>query len=203
MVCMLALLCGLCSGKALYAQDVLTTGLEQLSALKGYIRTAEDGYRIVTDGLHLVGDIKGGELNLHRVFFSSLTEVDESVSNAPQVQKAFAEDNATHRLFNRALKTYAGSGWLQARELQYLAVVEHRVALDGQANMVALQALMRDGALSMTDGERLRHIRDQCEEIHLRYVRVAAYLTGIGELITGRIKEGANTGTLKKWYGIQ
>ena len=66
-----------------------------------------------------------------------------------------------------------------------------------------MQTLLQDGTLSMTDGERLQGVRGQCEEIHLRYVRVSAYMMGIGELITGRAKERVFTGTLKKWYGIQ
>lgn len=61
---MLALTGVLYCGKGLHAQDVLVTGLEQLSALKGYIHAAEDGYRIVKDGLHLIGDVKGGEFDL-------------------------------------------------------------------------------------------------------------------------------------------
>ena len=198
---MLALTGVLYCCKGLHAQNVLVTGLEQLSALKGYIHTAEEGYRIVTDGLHLIGDVKGGEFDLHRIFFSSLKDVDQAVLHAPP--DAYAEAAATNRLLDQALKTYAASGWLQPEEGQYLTAVQQKVADEGRENIAALQMLVRDEALSMTDGERLQHIRDQQNEIHSRYVRVVAYMMGIGGLITGRAKEQAYTQTLKTWYGIE
>jgi hypothetical protein len=62
--------------------------------------------------------------------------------------------------------------------------------------------LVREGALSLTDGERLQRIRDQQAEIQVRYVRVTMYVRAIWGLVTGRAKEEAFTGTLKKWYGF-
>jgi len=200
---MLALVGALCCCKGLHGQDVLVTGLEQLSALKGYIRTAEEGYRIVTDGIHLIGDIKGGEFDLHRIFFSSLKEVDQAVLHAPELRNAYVEAAATERLFDQALKTYAASGWLQPQEVHYLAAIQQRVADEGRENVAALQMLVQDEALSMTDGGRLQHIQEQQKEVHSRYVRVVAYLVGIGGLITGRAKEQAYTQTLKTWYGFK
>jgi len=199
----LALIGALCGGSRAHAQDVLVTGLEQWSALKGYIHTAEEGYRIVTDGLHLIGDIKGGELNLHRVFFGSLREVDEAVSKDPALEEAYAEMAATNRLLGEALKTYPASGWLQGQEVQYLAAVQQQVAGDGLANITALRMLVQEGALSLTDGERLQWIRNQRDEIHARYVRVTMYVIAVSGLVTGRAKEQAFTGTLKTWYGVQ
>ena len=199
----LVLICALGGIDRVHAQDVLVTELEQVSALKGYLHAAKAGYRIGTDGLHLIGDIKGGELNLHRVFFGSLTEVDEAVLHDPEVGDAFAEAAATNRLLDQALTTYAASGWLQPQEVQYMAAVRQQVYDDGRANVGALETLLREGVLSMTDGERLQHIRDQRGGIHARYVGVTAYVMGIGGLITARIKEQLYLGTLKKWYGLQ
>lgn len=193
----------LCGGGFVHAQDVLVTGLEQVSALKGYVHTAEDGYRIVTDGLHLIGDIKGAEVNLHRVFFGSLKEVDEAVLHDPGMDDAFAEVAAANRLLDQALKTDVASGWMQPWEIQYLAAVQQRVAADGQANVAALQTILQDGTLSMTDGERLQHIRKIQGEIHARCAQVSAYVVGIGRLVTERAKEQAFIQTLKKSYGLQ
>lgn len=196
----LLLIGALCGSDRGQAQDVLVTGLEQLSALQGYIHSAEEGYQIVTDGLRLIGDIKGGELTLHRVYFGSLREVDEAVLQDPALQDAYAEVAATNRLLEEAWRSYAASGWLGGQEVQYLAAVQQQVAGDGQANIAALRMLVREGALSLTDGERLQRIRDQQAEIRVRYVRVTMYVRAIRGLVTGRAKEEAFKGTLKTWY---
>ncbi|HEY8971873.1 MAG TPA: hypothetical protein VIM64_22380, partial [Puia sp.] len=97
----------------------------------------------------------------------------------------------------------AASGWLQPQEVQYLAGVQQKVADKGQENVLALRTLVREGASSMTDGERLQRIRDQQSEIHSRYIRVVAYMMETGGLITGRAKERGYAETLKTWYGIE
>jgi hypothetical protein len=188
--------------RGLHAQDVLSTGLEQLSALQGYIHTAEDGYRIVTDGLRLAGDVKGGEFNLHRIFFSSLKEVDEAVINNPELKGAYEEVARTTRVLDQALKTYAASGWLQPGEMQYLVAVEQKVTEDGRENLSALETIAKDGTLSMTDGQRLGQIQEQRNGIRTRYLYVVRYMTEIGGLIKARAQEQRKVETLKKLYGI-
>ena len=200
---MLALTGLLFLGRRLRAQDVLVTGLEQLSALKGYMHTAEEGYRIVTDGLHVIQDIKEGEFNLHRVFIGSLRKVDQAVLESPDVRTAFDEVAATNWLFDKALKTYTASGWLQPPEEEYLTTVKGKVDGDGEKDLATLGTVLQDGAFSMTDGERLRQMRQLQNEIHTRYVHATAYVMAIGQLITGRAKEQAYLGTLKQWYGLQ
>ena len=190
-------------GTCLDAQDVLVTGLEQLAALKGYIHTAEEGYRIVTDGLHVIGDIKGGEVDLHRLFFGSLRTVDEAVGNNPELTAAYEEAAATKQLFDQAVTTYAASGWLHPQEEQYVAGVGKKVVDELDRQVAALRTLTRDEALSMTDGERLRGIQDIRAAIHWQYIQVAVFLVDVGSLVTGRAKEQTYIGTLKQWYGIQ
>jgi hypothetical protein len=59
--------------------------LDQIAALKGYIGTAEKGYKIAEDGLHTIGDIKNDEFNLHRVYFGSLSAFNPNVRYMPQI----------------------------------------------------------------------------------------------------------------------
>src|SRR5674476_818487 len=56
--------------------------LQQIAALQTYISTAEKGYKIASDGIHTISNIKNGELNLHSLFFNSLKTVNPKIKNA-------------------------------------------------------------------------------------------------------------------------
>jgi len=188
---------------AIRAQGMRKTMLEQLAALRGYIITAEQGYRIAEDGLHLVRDIKSGEFNLHQVFFQSLKTVDEGVLQYPALDRSYGLVAAIDKAFSQAMPVYASSKWLQPDELQYIQGLRQRVADQGRDDRAALQALTQSDALSMTDGERIGRIRAIVTALQARYSQVNSFLNGVTGLIYQRQKEQAFTETLKKWYGIQ
>ena len=45
--------------------------LLQIAALKVYMEYAQKGYTAVKKGLHFIGDVKKGKLNLHNDYFNS------------------------------------------------------------------------------------------------------------------------------------
>jgi hypothetical protein len=81
---LLALALCLFAGLEAGAQSIKAM-LEQITALKAYIVTAEKGYQIAEDGLHAIRDIKHVEFDLHSVYFGSLAVVNPAVRNMPQV----------------------------------------------------------------------------------------------------------------------
>jgi len=185
------------------AQDMTGAMLEQLAALKGYISTAEKGYHIAEEGLHLVRDLKTGEFNLHRVFFGSLRVVDDGVLENPSVAGAYRLAAAATNAFARAIDSYAGSGWLTPSEMGYIRALQQNTEDRCRDDLEALQVLTTDGELSMTDGERIRKIDVLATGMQERYTRVIAFLTDVAWLIAQRQKVGSYLGTLKKWYGVQ
>lgn len=70
------------------AQGWRKTMLAQVAALQGLIGTVEKGYQLAEEGVHLVRDIKSGELDLHTVFFGSLERVDAGVLESPVLAEA-------------------------------------------------------------------------------------------------------------------
>jgi len=185
------------------AQGTRKTMLEQLAALRGYIITAEKGYHIAEDGLHLVRDIKSGEVNLHEVFFGSLKTVDEGVLKSPALEESYKLIAAIDDGFGVTVSLYAASGWLQANEIEYIGTVQRRVVDAGRREEGVLNVLTQDGVLSMTDGERIRKIDAITADVRARYGQEKRFLTGIERLIAQREKEQSFIGTLKKWYEIQ
>jgi hypothetical protein len=186
-----------------FAQGMRRTMLEQIAALKGYIITAEKGYRIAQEGLHLVQDIKSGEFGLHEVFFGSLKLVDGGVLGSPELDECYRLIESIDRNFRQAMPNYVSSVRLQTDEVQYILEIQRRAADLGRQDRATMQILTTDGVLSMTDGERIKLINDLMTRIRIRYGYVKRLLTEIGWLIALRQKEGAFIGTLKQWYGIE
>lgn len=60
-------------------QDATTTMLEQIAALKTYVRVAEKGYEATEKGLATIKFIRQGEFDLHTIFFHSLSVVNPAI----------------------------------------------------------------------------------------------------------------------------
>jgi len=176
--------------------------LEQLAALKGYAGAVEKGYQLAEEGIHLVRDLKSGEFHLHQVFFGSLQEVDEAVLRWPGGRKCYVQVEEMNAVFDDAIGVYVASGWLRAEELAYVEQVRTEVDRKGRNDLEVLRTLTQDGALAMTDGERLRRIEMLARAVGERVSHVQVFLTEVSWLIAQRQKEMAFTGTLKKMYGL-
>lgn len=185
------------------AQGMRKTMLEQLAALRGYIITAEKGYQVAEEGLHLVGNIKSGEFNLHRLFFQSLKTVDQAMLQNPALAESYRLRAAIDHAFSQAVPGYVTSGRLLPDEMRYIQGLQQCIAEQGRHDQRALQALTQDEGLSMMDGERIRRIDEIRADLQTRYGQIKNFLTGIAWLIAQRQKEQAYTAILKKWYGIQ
>jgi hypothetical protein len=177
--------------------------LEQLAALKQYGATLEKGYRLAEDGLHLVRDLQAGELHLHQVFFGSLQQADDAVLSWPGGKRCIVEMDLMESDFDRAIEQYASSGWMRSPELAYVGSVRAEVVRKNKQDVDVLGTLKKDGALSMTDGERIGEMEKIVQTVHLRRLTVQAFLRQGYWLITQREKEQLFTGTFKKMYGLE
>lgn len=54
--------------------------LEQIAALQVYIDYAQKGYKIASNGLEIIEQIKTGDLNQHQVFFNSLKRINPAIA---------------------------------------------------------------------------------------------------------------------------
>jgi hypothetical protein len=105
--------------------------LEQIAALHAYSAAAADGYRLVENGWHTVATIRQGEWDLHQAYYGSMRTVNPAVRGMPEAGDIVL---VAGRLAN------AGRG------------------KEAEAAVSDLTALLTDGQLSMTDGERMRQI---------------------------------------------
>ena len=59
--------------------------LQQIAALQVYLGYAKKGYTIVTSGVNTIRNIKNGDFNLHRDFFSRLKNVNPAIRRYAKV----------------------------------------------------------------------------------------------------------------------
>jgi hypothetical protein len=118
-------------GRAQLEGKVLRSMLEQIAALNAYSAAAANGYRMVEDGWHGVATIRQAEFDLHKAYYGSLRTVNPAV-------RGMAEAWDIVRL--------AG------------ALVNAGRTREAASAVADLKALLTDGKLSMTDGERMRRV---------------------------------------------
>jgi hypothetical protein len=128
---LMAGMAGALSSNAQLDGKTVQSMLEQIAALNAYSATAADGYRLVENGWHTVANIRQGEWDLHKTYYGSLRTVNPAVGGMAE-----AEDIV------RVAGLLANAG--QGKE--------------AVAAINDLTALLTDGRLSMTDGERMRQI---------------------------------------------
>ena len=63
--------------------------LDQVAALQELLGTVERGYRLATEGVEIVREIRNGVFDLHDVFFGSLLRVDDGVRGSPLLAEAW------------------------------------------------------------------------------------------------------------------
>jgi hypothetical protein len=118
-------------GHAQLEGKTLRVMLEQIAALNAYSAAASDGYRLVENGWHTVANIRQGEFDLHQAYYRSLRTVNPTV-------RGMAEAGDIVTMAGRLAKAGRGK--------------------EAEAAVNDLTALLTDGKLSMTDGERMRQI---------------------------------------------
>jgi hypothetical protein len=170
---------------------------EQITALKGFIVTAQQGYQLAEDGLHTIRDIKNGEFKLHSLFFGSLSSVNPAVRDMPQVAEIIALQAGIVKQFSNALAGYKQTGLFSAGEMGYMEGVYEKLIGLGSEYIDALQDLLADGSLEMTDGERIRRIGEIDKEIEDEYGFVQAFTQEASLLLAQRQEEAAGVGVLQ------
>lgn len=132
--------------------------LQQIVALQTYIGYAEKGYKIASEGLYTIEDIKHGEFGLHSTYFNSLKTVNPAIKNAAQVAEIIALQMAIVNHFRQAISQYRASNYFNADELGYINNVYAALADRLAKDIDALLNIITDGKLQMTDDERIAAI---------------------------------------------
>ena len=162
--------------------------IQQIAALKVYLEYLKDGYDIVKKGMTLVGDIKEGNLNSHKEYFGSLSNVNRVVSSSPQASRIVYLQTLTVRIINQ-LKRRLDNPELTDAERSYLENVCSNVLTLTHNNAEELENVLTDGKLEMKDDERIARLDHLYKEVLSCFTFTKALCEDTGLLIFQREKE--------------
>ena len=132
--------------------------LEQIAANKVYIEYAQKGYKIVTDGLHIIRDIKDGDFRMHLGFFDSLQVVNPKIRNSAKVVAIIASQIRLIKVTKQALGAVRESRQFTNDELDYCKRVFDQLLDECVQHLDELLVVITNGKASMSDDERLQRI---------------------------------------------
>ncbi len=137
--------------------------MEQIAANQVYIEYAQKGYKIVSDGLHTIRDIKNGDFHLHLGFIDSLKVVNPKIRSWAKVADIIACQLRIIKSTKQALAAVRESGQFTNEELDYCKKVFDNLLNECLKNIDELMLVITSGELEsdsyrMTDDERIKRI---------------------------------------------
>jgi hypothetical protein len=129
---------------------------EQIAQLKIYLELTEKGYQIAREGLTTIGEIKRGELKLHKNRFDSLLIVNPQIGSSSRLRQITDLHGRVNQTCANLPAQLAPS--FNADQMVYINKVLKLVYDDCQSVLSNLFLVIRSGNLSMTDDERIERI---------------------------------------------
>ena len=180
----------------------LELDIAQLTLVKNMYQEMQQSYTTLEQGYENIKGISMGTFNLQQGYQDSLYLVSPSVRGDPVVAATIQAQVEMVQAYDSAFGRFKVSPYLTAGEIAYLGNLYQNLLNRSAQDIQELTLIMTDGALSMTDAERLSVIN----RIHQSMVDRLALVRSIGTQVTQLInrRTGLQNGTdaLKKLYGL-
>jgi hypothetical protein len=132
--------------------------LKQIALIAVHVQELEKAIEIAKDGLATIHDIKNGEFNLHRLFFSSLESVSPAVAGYAKIGVIISDELSILSGFQALVRTLKLVKSFPPSELIYVNAVYAHMTSECTQALNNLVAVTTDGPFEMTDDERIRRI---------------------------------------------
>jgi hypothetical protein len=176
--------------------------VDQIAALKVYLGNLKKGVDIVYRGLNTVSNIKNGNFNLHRDFFSSLKNVKPAISNSAKVADIIAFQIYVIRDMKKIYNFCEHNKNFTPEEVRYIAKVHTNMLFLCDASLSELLMIIRSNETEMTDDERLKGIDKIYDDMNDKRAFVQAFGNDTQLLSQEREKEKVETDLLQKNYDV-
>ena len=174
--------------------------VDQIAALKVYLGNLKKGVDIVYRGLNTVSNIKNGNFNLHRDFFSSLKNVKPAISNSAKVADIIAFQIYVIRDMKKIYNFCEHNKNFTPEEVRYIAKVHTNMLFLCDASLSELLMIIRSNETEMTDDERLKRIDKIYDDMNDKHAFVQAFSNDTQLISVERDKEKHETDLLRKNY---
>lgn len=149
--------------------------LQQIAALKIYTGYLNKGYDIVQEGTGLIGDIRRGELSLHKDYFGRLKNVNPVIKGYSKVntikEMAVAISNMRIKVLSLALDTDHIPSYLHRNINKALLANLEKATLE----LDQLLLVLSPGALELGDEVRIKTIDasfGQMQQLYTKQLRL-------------------------------
>lgn len=173
--------------------------LQQIAALQVYSGYLKQGYKIADGGLgYITGSLKD-EFSLHTTYYDKLRSVNVVVKNNPQVNDILT----WQRDILGAVNGLDQATYLSTKEKLYVGKVKQALLSDCDEQITALQILLTNGKLTMTDDERLKRLNSIHLAMQSNYRFIADFAGKIKVYGLQKQQENTNLETSKYIFGIR
>jgi hypothetical protein len=163
--------------------------VQQIVALKVYLKYLKEGYDISKKGLKMVGDIKDGNFHDHSTYFQSLTLVNPSVKKSPKISLVIsyqAKIIDDFRMLNDECRTNEN---LSNKEVEYVSAVYKKLLQRCEGSIAELNSIITDNTSQMKDEERMCRIDGIYDDMKDKYAFTRSFCNSTRMLMMERDKE--------------
>ncbi|WP_025144310.1 hypothetical protein [Pedobacter jeongneungensis] len=169
--------------------------LEQIAALRLYGSYVKKGYQLVSGGVNVVRDLSKGELDVHQLFFASLSRVNPVVRSSAKVTGIIELELEMVKLLSAVRRVEL------AREAKINVVaVADGLSKESLAGLEELLSLVLSGEVELSDAERLERLDALHEGFRERLVLVRQLVAEVFRLSRLQAAEESEVFRLRRWY---
>jgi hypothetical protein len=176
---------------------------QQIAAFEVYAGYLKKGYQIVDEGWNAVNDIKHGDFDLHKNYFTSLKQVNSSVGDYDKVGGVRNLQLQILQVDEATRKFVQDNGNIQDDEKEYINKVLSNLLKKCSDDLGELKTLTSTDSLSMKDDERLKRIDDLYTDMQDKYAFAKYFQSSVQTLALARAKGTNDINTSKLLYGIK
>jgi hypothetical protein len=132
--------------------------IQQIAALKVYLKYLKEGYDVAKKGLGMIGDIKEGNFNDHATYFESLSLVNPSIKQSGKIPLIAQMQQQIMREFNKLDYDCRENGYLTEDELEYVRDVYSNMLTKCEDSISELNTIITDHSAQLKDDERIERI---------------------------------------------
>ncbi len=176
--------------------------VQQIAALKVYTGYLEKGYAIVHEGTDFIGDLKHGEFDLHKDYFSSLRTPTPAVKNYSRARDIVRLEGSILATRQQCLSLLVSGGGLSPPLTDAAKATLEGVLQRCSDQAAVLQSLVATGALQLTEGDRIARINQLYTDTRALYRFSLEVLHSITSLALQQQKERSDIKQAGALYGL-
>lgn len=165
--------------------------IQQIAALKVYLKYLKEGYDIAKKGLNMIGDIKQGKFDLDETYLESLGNVNSSISGSARVSSILAYQRLVVKELRKLMDECKTSEQLTNEERRYVATVYSNILTESENSLERLETVITSNELEMKDDERIVQIDLIYVDMKDKYAFARSFSNSTRMLIMQRDREGS------------